>query len=246
LRRYGCWLRDLRGHGRDVGIITTNYDVSSNWAVLVAAFPDIALGEWDATAIAKAIDYGMEWLDPSDDAWMLQTRPPEPHFRCYKLHGSTNWLRCPVCQQVYVNEAGSIWHQAFRAKIDDLNSCHCSRTKLDVQIVSPSFVRQMQDVNLLSIWTHAQSFLSRARHWVIIGYSLPEEDISIRALFVRAMRCRATSLKDAPLRVTVIQHGEKDRAKYETLFGGNDCRLEYVADGLGPFLDQWNVSHAQQ
>src|SRR5207249_3724515 len=107
--------------------------------------------------------------------------------------------------------------QGFRRKRDAANTCFCSETKLEPQIVSPSFVRRLEDLNLLNIWSHTHNLLCRAGHWIIIGYSLPEEDVSIRSLFTRALHYREGSLK-----VTVIQRSESEREKYNALFGDHD------------------------
>ncbi|MEP6669546.1 MAG: hypothetical protein ABJF10_10360 [Chthoniobacter sp.] len=233
LSRFATMLRDVQRErkGRQVGLITTNYDMSSDWTVLKAAFEKQNLGSWTTQQVAE-IDFGTEWLDGHATGWRPIKRPSRPHFHCYKLHGSTNWLRCPICQQIFINVHGGTWFQGFRTERDNANSCFCSETKLDPQIVSPSFVRQMDDLNLLNIWSQAHTLLCHSNHWVIIGYSLPEEDVTIRSLLTRAIHCR-----EGNLRVTVVQNTEKERAKYEALFGKR--RLQFISGGLEMFLHSW-------
>jgi hypothetical protein len=55
-----------------------------------------------------------------------------------------------------------------------------------MQIVSPSFVRDIRSANLSSVWQSALDWLRLADDWIIIGYSFPDEDLNIRSLFARA------------------------------------------------------------
>jgi hypothetical protein len=233
LEQFSRLLADIqrKRKNRQVGIITANYDISSDWAILNAAFPkkEKDLGNWALNEITS-VDFGTEWLDPSEGGHMRCVRPDNPRFFCYKLHGSTNWLRCPTCQQIYINQTGGTWFQAFREIRDGPNTCFCSETKLESQIVSPSFVRKMEDLNLLNIWSHSYDALCRSQHWVIMGYSFPEEDITIRSMFVRALHCRRKSLK-----VTVVQNSDASKSKYETMFGNHE--LLFISGGIQGFVD---------
>src|SRR5882724_4142855 len=73
--------------------------------------------------------------------------------------------------------------------------------KLEVQIVSPSFVRDIRSPNLSSVWQSSLNWLREAKDWIIIGYSFPDEDMNIRSLFARALASSAVDPK-----ITVIQH----------------------------------------
>jgi hypothetical protein len=97
--------------------------------------------------------------------------------------------------------------------------------------VTPSFIRDIRDPNLLGIWTHALELLRKADEWIIIGYSMPPKDIAIRSLLIRAATARG--LSDGP-RITVVQYGKnpKIRAAYELFF--EDC--DYREEGLEKYL----------
>lgn len=234
LKLYGKMLRKLATLDADrrVGVITTNYDISSDWAVLHAAIPSKQWGRWDVDS-AEKVDFGTDWLDPySGERERQLTRPRVTRFACYKLHGSTNWLRCPVCQRIYINPEATTWFQGLRRDSDDENTCHCSGAKLEPQIVSPSFVRQMDDLNLLNVWNQAQNLLREASHWVFVGYSMPEEDVAIRSMFTRALNFKKTKPT-----ITIIQRSDEALPKYELLFGSD--RLQFVTGGFGEFLRAW-------
>lgn len=168
---------------------------------------------------------------PETDEPHRYTRPAAPQVTLLKLHGSTNWLRCPLCETVYINPWGSIWEQAYRTTADRFNRCHCD-TRLEAQIVSPSFVRETRAPNLLQIWKSALDVLRASDEWILIGYGFPDEDIAVRALFVRPY---ASSPK--PPRITVIQHGQEAYARYASFF--DPAQLNYCAGGLELFLRAW-------
>jgi hypothetical protein len=141
-----------------------------------------------------------------------------------------NWLRCECCEHIYINTKGEIGDLAYE-KVTVYNTCDCGHSPLSTVLVTPSFVREVRDANLLGIWMHALELLRTADEWVIVGYSLPPEDIAIRSLLLRAAHARGA--KDRPA-ITVVQLGEdKDtRARYKLFFPGCD----YRTDGLEGFL----------
>ena len=157
-------------------MITSNYDLAmeTQWY-----HRDDGMTE----KMAAELDFGFGWLRPTngDEEWF--PRPLTPLRRLYKLHGSTNWLRCGLCDWLHVNPEVDIAVFAYQRKRDYRNECHCGHAKLEVQIVSPSFVRETRDPNLIGVWRCALEWLREAEDWVIVGYSFPDEDMNIRALF---------------------------------------------------------------
>jgi hypothetical protein len=113
--------------------------------------------------------------------------------------------------------------------------CHCSKTSLETQIVSPSFVRQMRDPNLIALWKNALDFLRRSEHWVMIGYGFPDEDIAVRALFTRAFSSR----RELPLHISVFQRGPTALINYESFFQKGS--LNYLDGELELLLDHWKA-----
>ena len=159
-------------------------------------------------------------------------RPEKPKRRLYKLHGSTNWLRCGLCDRMYIDPSlVDIAIYAYDRETRQRNMCHCGHAKLEVQIVSPSFIRDVQSPNLISVWQRALNWLRQAEDWIVIGYSFPDEDLNIRSLFTRAM-----ASMDSPPYMTVIQFGsnEQTRIRYETFFPKE--QLKFLTGGLEAFL----------
>ena len=221
LRKLRAWLYNFSSKkGQSLGIISTNYDV----AVETELFE-----EYGEEKVPEHFDFGFDWRDPFEDRGFLHTRPANPDIRLYKLHGSLNWLRCDMCEHIYINVYGTIAHLGFEPNTDSRNTCHCSHSRLRHVIIAPSLIRDVRDVNLLETWKHSIELLRTADEWIIIGYSFPPEDIAIRSLFLRARQGRMK----AP-RITVVQKGDNDvvRSRYEMFFP--DCT--YMVEGLEGFL----------
>lgn len=220
------WLDKVRPERSAVGVITSNYDVAIEKA-----------WSFDRDDVKRieglSLDFGFDWTWPSNSyPERIITRPSEPSRRLYKLHGSTNWLRCGLCDRIYINPEVDIAVYAYAIETSANNSCHCGHARLEVQIVSPSFVREMRAPNLISVWQAALNWLRNADEWIIIGYSFPDEDLNIRSLFTRALASR----RARPC-VTAIQLGanQQIRMRYEAFFPPG--QMTFLDGGLKVFLE---------
>ena len=114
--------------------------------------------------------------------------------------------------------------------LSDANTCHCRNdVRLDLNIVPPSMVRDVRDANLLSVWQAALEWMRTSDRWVIIGYSLPPEDLAIRSLMMRAY-----STAERRPSITVVQDGMAVKNRYNLIFPG----LDYHDRGIAAFLDR--------
>jgi hypothetical protein len=116
-------------------------------------------------------------------------------------------------------------------------------------LVAPSFVRDIRDPNLLSTWNGAFEALRRAQEWIIVGYSMPPEDVAIRSMFFRAYQSRKRDGDDTRIRVfqkrwidpklpAGIQDYERKKpdpieANFKLLFP----KCEYSVGGFEEFVD---------
>jgi NAD-dependent SIR2 family protein deacetylase len=223
------WLDKSRPDTTQVGVITSNYDVAMEQAW--------HFNRDSMTHVTNlGMDFGFNWTWPSNKFPPdVIRRPAAPKRRLYKLHGSTNWLRCGLCDRIYVNPEVDIAVYAYDRKIEASNTCHCGHAKLEVQIVSPSFVREMRSPNLISVWQQALDWLRASDDWVIIGYSFPDEDLNIRSLFTRAFASR-----ESPPFITAVQFGTNNqtRIRYEAFFPSK--QLTFLNGGLEVFLQATN------
>ena len=216
LRKLTRW---LAAHGGDIGYVSTNYDVGVESEIYRQ------LGVRKLTA---SIDLGFEWRNVFTGETHVRV-VDRTAVRVYKLHGSVDQLRCSSCGHVYFNPEGTMAHQAFRRTLTESNTCHCRHhVRHDLHIIPPSLVRDIRDANLLNVWKSALEWMRTADRWVIVGYSLPAEDLAIRSLLMRAY-----STAQKPPRITVVQDGAAARSRYSLIFP----RLDYHDGGLEAFLN---------
>jgi NAD-dependent SIR2 family protein deacetylase len=155
--------------------------VTTNWDLLLDAARDQRFGTCNG-------DYGT-----GNTNVILQNARPKPQPtrpRLLKLHGSLSWRYCPRCQRLVIDPRN---HVAGDRLIDP--NCPCSYPFSEL-IVTPGFVREYRNVHLLTIWREALFALASADEWVFIGYSLPPDDVGIRALLLRARCIREDVQKD--------------------------------------------------
>ncbi len=221
-------IESTKDEGAHCTIVSTNYDI----AVEREIYRRLGFGrQQSGQGIGNVVDLGFTWREPTSGR--VYQRPQSPRFSVHKLHGSMNWLACPVCDHVYFNPLGTIEFQAFREKVDNYNTCHCGYGPLQTVMVAPSFIRNVQDSTLLTVWRSALEDLRTADEWILIGYSMPAEDIAIRSLLIRAYRGRWAGEK--PPTVRVIQRGPDAKQRYRLFFP--EC--EYSSDGLEEFVASW-------
>jgi hypothetical protein len=199
-------------------VVSTNYDTLVDEEILWEG-----LENWDKEY--AFVDFGFTWR--TVDTGELVPPESRPRLALYKLHGSFNWLKCHRCGHIYVNFGASI--ARWTGKRGLASTCHCGNAPLRSIIVAPSFVRTVRDANLLSIWQQAGEAMRNARRWTFIGYALPEEDIAIRSMLLRAFH----GSPRRPL-VHVVNLKEKDFLPYRLLFGD----ITTTPDGLQAFLSK--------
>lgn len=180
---------------KDVVFITTNYDTLIDEAI-------------DAEAIIKGrgtgslVDYGLSALVTGDTDKYAELRK----FSCYKLHGSLNWLLCPVCNLLDVTYAST----GVTRLIDEPDAARCStcgtlRTPI---IVPPSYYKDISNVHLGVVWNHAFRALQGADQIVFCGYSFPDADMHVKYLIKRAQLNRDLHMR--PLSIALVNnHSDK-------------------------------------
>ena len=180
--------------------------ITTNWDLLLDAARDVRFGSADG-------DYGTTGnvvleghTEPKGDV------PP----RLLKLHGSLSWRYCQRCQRLVINPR----HHVAGERKDRRARCACT-CRFSELIVTPGFVREYRNVHLLNIWREALWTLAHAAEWIFIGYSLPADDIGIRALLMKA-RCMRQDISGSAPAVTIVS-GHKRRedtlARYRSILG---------------------------
>lgn len=217
------YIRDTNTQAKEdfITTITTNYDFLIEWNLL-------EYGE--AKNVSSLIDYGFSWREPvdNDDVYL---RPSGALFKVFKLHGSVDWLKCERCGHIYINPFTQIYMLAYLNEKNVANACHCGYWPLKPVIVTPSYIRSVFDTNLHEIWKASIEELRKADEWIIIGYSLPNEDFNIKSLFLRALNGRTSKPT-----ITVVQFGDEAKGRFENFFGTD--KLTYHEKGLEVYVNE--------
>lgn len=203
--------------------------ITTNWDILL----DIAR---DARFGTTELDYGTRVSFEKGARSRGKARP-----QLLKLHGSLNWLVCPRCSRLWAEIDRAIAFRAYdpRAKRETRGQCDCE-VPLEALLVTPTFVKSYRNLHLLNVWNAALHALAACREWVFLGYSLPDDDIHIKTLLLKARRMRAE--QGGALAVTAVlaprgAGGGAERARYERFFPGVDVRevgfAGYVQKGMG-------------
>ena len=200
-----------------ITIISTNYDIYLE--------SELLLNLYKKGNICDLVNYGFGWRQVADG--QIINSPPKPLLSIFKLHGSLNWLQCDLCNRIYINPVGSVFHQAFRKEIDDNNTCHCGHAPLQCVILAPSLVNNTGNINLFSLWQNSLESLRNSDEWLIIGYSFPVEDLNIRSMFLRAYNGRENEPQ-----ISVIQKDDFARDRYSLFFK----HYNYFNEGLEKYL----------
>jgi hypothetical protein len=166
--------------------------ITTNWDLLLDSARDEQFGTCSQ-------DYGTGATNVVLENVKANPRGARP--RLLKLHGSLSWRYCPRCQRLVIDPRN---HVAGDRSIDP--NCQCSYPFSEL-IVTPGFVREYRNVHLMTIWREALLALAFADEWTFIGYSLPPDDVGIRALLLRA-RCIREDVQNDPAKklpkVTVV------------------------------------------
>ena len=175
----------------DVTFVTTNYDTLLDDAIELEAIVD-------ARGTGSLVDYGFAGLVSRDTTEYAERRV----LRCYKIHGSLNWLYCTACDDLHVTYASD----GVTRLIDDPDGALCPTcdTPRTPVIVPPSYYKDMSNVYLGVVWSQAFRALRGADRVVFCGYSFPDADMHVKYLMKRAQLNRNREVQ--PLGVMLVNH----------------------------------------
>lgn len=193
--------------------------ITTNWDVLLDAARHGRFG-------SEPEDYGTTGNVVLDG---VSESPCDKRPRLLKLHGSLSWRCCQRCQRLVIDPLKYVAGEREGKEATCL--CTCPYSEL---IVTPGFVREYRNVHLLTIWREALMTLARAARWVFIGYSLPPDDVGIRALLLKA-RCIQRDFRGSDPLVTIVSgpdRREETLARYRSFLP----RAELDPDDFGQFV----------
>lgn len=211
--------------------------ITTNWDILLDCARNRRFGTTEG-------DYGSDpklehdkrskkqfWADPvhialKDAGYKKPKYEPKEDDRpkLFKLHGSLNWLYCPRCTLLYIYVENVKAHQGHPSgtvkRKGKTWQCEC-KAGLDAVLVTPTFVKSYRNRHLLNIWSSAQRALAASDRWVFVGYSLPDDDIHIKTLLLKAKRMRFDAGKSVRVAVVTERSKPEIEFRFRRLFG--DC-----------------------
>lgn len=162
-----------------------------------------------------------------------------------KIHGSLNWSYCPGCTRLDlgVSKTGSTYKlldELYRVNpLEDRYSCQgfacpqCS-TPVEPVLITPTQLKDYRNPHVANVWTRAEQELRKAQRVIIVGYSLPDDDLDVIYLLKRGLGQLANR---SPQSITVVEKTSTAAPqvigdhpvgrRYRTIFGpGIDWRTD--------------------
>lgn len=130
-----------------------------------------------------------------------------------KIHGSLNWSYCPGCHRLDLGVAESgkthkMLEELYQVNpLEDRYSCHgfaCPQCGAFVEpvLITPTQLKDYRNPHVAKVWVLAEQALRNAERVIIVGYSLPDDDLDVVYLLQRGLRQLASQ---APQMITVVE-----------------------------------------
>lgn len=176
----------------------------------------------------------------------------QPHLGLLlKIHGSLNWSYCPGCDRLDlgVSQSGSTYKmldELYQVNpLEDRYSCHgfpcpvCA-TFVEPVLITPTQLKDYRNPHVTKVWTLAEQTLRNAERVIIVGYSLPDDDLDVIYLLKRGLGQLANR---APQNIAVIEKTNDQTMReisqhpvgrrYRSIFGPH---IDWRTDGFEGLL----------
>jgi len=198
-------------------VISTNYDLVID------------------NALGRQINYGVDFAGRNNFGG--QGRAVGNSVMLLKLHGSLNWLYCPVCNNLNSYESKKAV-LSLMSENRPITQCPTCKSVMSPVIVPPTFYKDMSRVFLSTIWNKAENVLREVDHVVFCGYSLPDADMHIKYLLKRMQTNRP---KPKSVRFSIFNYRagkseaecEAEEERYNRFFG--KARVKYTRQSFEDF-----------
>ena len=237
-KRIGEYFSQKRINDEDFSII------SLNWDTLL----DKYISDYSEKNKNKLkLDYCLYNYDLNGEPPSIHLRPSGyENIKLIKLHGSTNWLICNNCGRLYTNYNSDISISTLNQEDNEIKCEYCENIgrnyKLLSSLVTPTFLKDFENIHYKTIWHNAYLELCEAAEIVFIGYSFPEADYELRYLLKKSLQ------KNAKIKVVLHESDDpdfyKDRSnekfinkldlpekRYKSFFN-NHVNLEFDYNGI--------------
>ncbi|MGL5329713.1 MAG: SIR2 family protein, partial [Peptostreptococcaceae bacterium] len=157
--------------------------ISANYDIII---DNTIASIYDKNHTPIMLDYGINFSNFTNDSnWI---KPIEPKVSLFKIHGSLNWMFCPICSSLTLTpyEGGVM---RILDNIDGAKCLDCGDTTVPI-IVPPTYFKNISNVFLSSVWHESEKALRDSDILVLCGYSFPESDVHIKYMIKRVQTSR--------------------------------------------------------
>ncbi len=189
--------------------ISANYDIHI----------DNAIAELYQKKNPIMLDYGVDFTNfDFKDSWK---KAQYPSVKLYKIHGSLNWLYCPVCNSLTITpyEEGII---RLLDNTDEAKCLSCNEITMPI-IIPPTYFKNMTNLFISTVWSEVEKTLRETDLLIFCGYSFSDVDIHIKYMIKRVQ----TSRKKCPLKFMIFNNHKckteeskkKEERRYKRFLG---------------------------
>jgi NAD-dependent SIR2 family protein deacetylase len=240
---------------RNISVITMNYDTLLDEA-FDFLYPDKGYIDYCIELMNynhyDRIDAFHWWVNPREPVTVWEGGDPKP-IKLIKVHGSLNWKYCNCCNQVLLTAWDTnidLSSMAFKgltyASCGNLETqefelvCPLDGNRFDTFIVPPSHIKDLSHPAINKLLDETAIEIRKARKIVFVGYSFPEADVHIKALFRKNMK------NDTEIHIVDPYLNSTIRSSYKCLsaqpFFHNKTFDEFVTDNLSGLIESPNKS----
>ncbi len=190
---YGMFWKAIAKFNSNISIVTLNYDtlLEQSFGSLFKKFGyidySINFMNYEKSEKLKPFNF---WIDPRKPLTVDENDNPVA-IKILKLHGSLNWKYCNCCNQTLLTpwdrkidlNKGKFLGYTYPDNVEYEYSCPIDGTDFETLIMPPSYYKELTHNVILPLMAEAGKEIRAAKRIVIIGYSLSDADIHIKALF---------------------------------------------------------------
>lgn len=240
---YKKFWRTVDAHNRNISVVTMNYDTlideAFDFLFYQRAFIDFCIDLMNYNDL-EGIDAFNWWINPREPVQVEGGELPVP-IKLLKIHGSLNWKFCNCCNQVLLTPWDTridLTSMGFKryiypscenpdTQVFDL-LCPHDGNRFQTCIVPPSHIKNLAHPVINKLLDETASEIRKSRKLVFIGYSFPEADVHIKALFKKNL------LPHHEIHVVDPYLNEQIKSNYRSLSEG----VHFHEIGFDRFVDQ--------
>lgn len=218
-------IRSLRANYSKVDFILLNWDtVLENYINLIE--PEITIDYCNG-----GIQLRRDTFDKAKEA-----------LKIIKIHGSSNWLYCDNCRELFIDSHGDIpliKKAGFKAMDFELfnelkentsvnlasEKCIICGDYISSHIATFSFRKSFRENSFPQLWNMAEEVLTDANKWIFIGYSLPQADYEFKHL-MKISELKLNHIRERKLEIDVVLlNSITTISTYKSFFGDRIVRI---------------------